>query len=101
MVTISLFTLGEDLMVSVDASVLQPIYRDLYDLLGETELLKVFEYYSGAQVNFPVHLYQRTLVSQSIAKREVMTSDYQALARYYGYSERWIRNQVQRENKPQ
>lgn len=88
-------------MVSVDASVLQPIYRDLYDLLGETELLKVFEYYRGAQVTFPVHLYQRTLVSQAIAQREVLTSDYQALARYYGYSERWIRNQVQRENKPQ
>ncbi|WP_415620862.1 hypothetical protein [Liquorilactobacillus satsumensis] len=51
-------------------------------------MLKMFEYYRGAQVTFPVHLYQRTLVSQSIAKREVMTSDYQTLARYYGYSER-------------
>ncbi|MFT8836942.1 MAG: hypothetical protein ABF900_04000 [Liquorilactobacillus satsumensis] len=50
--------------------------------------MKMFEYYRGAQVTFPVHLYQRTLVSQSIAKREVMTSDYQTLARYYGYSER-------------
>ncbi|MCG0660560.1 hypothetical protein [Lactiplantibacillus plantarum] len=87
--------------MSVDVSVLQPIYRDLYDLLGETELLKVFEYYRGAQVTFPVHLYQRTLVSQAIAQREMLASDCQALARHYGYSERWIRNQVRKENRPQ
>lgn len=88
-------------MSSIDASVLQSIYWDLYDLLGEAELLKVFEYYRGAQVTFPVHLYQRTLVSQAIAQREVMTSDYQTLARYYGYSERWIRTQARKENKSQ
>ncbi|MBZ2406153.1 MULTISPECIES: hypothetical protein [Liquorilactobacillus] len=84
-------------MSTIDVSALQPLYRDLYDLLGETELLKVFEYYRGAQVTFPVHLYQSTLVSQAIAQRKVMmTSEYQTLARYYGYSERWIRNQVQK-----
>lgn len=88
-------------MAAIDVSALQPIYRDLYDLLGEVELLKVFEYYRGAQVTFPVHLYQRTLVSQAVAQREVQTNDYQTLARYYGYSERWIRTQARKENKSQ
>ncbi|QCZ42399.1 hypothetical protein UCCLBBS124_0037 [Levilactobacillus brevis] len=45
------------MMKSIDVSVLQPVYRELYDLLGENGLLKLFEYYRDDQMTFPRHLY--------------------------------------------
>ncbi|ARN91438.1 hypothetical protein AZI11_00205 [Levilactobacillus brevis] len=83
-------------MKSIDVSVLQPVYRELCDLLGEDGLLKVFEYYRGDQMTFPSHLYRGELVSKKLGQSEVSSSDYRVLARYYGYSERWVRKQVQR-----
>ncbi len=45
------------MMKSIDVSVLQPVYRELYDLLGENGLLKLFEYYRDDKMTFPRHLY--------------------------------------------
>ena len=42
-------------MKPIDVSVLQSVYRESYDLLGEDGLLKVFEYYRGDQMTFPSH----------------------------------------------
>ena len=36
----------------VDVELLQTTYRELYELVGEENILKIFNYYHGIQLNF-------------------------------------------------
>lgn len=77
---------GFQVMKKVDVEVLQATYRELYELVGEESMLKIFNYYHGMQLDFPVHLYSRALVARKLASEK--SDDYHLLASRYGFSER-------------
>ncbi|AJA80672.1 hypothetical protein ADT67_12475 [Levilactobacillus brevis] len=81
-------------MKKVDVEVLQATYRELYELVGEENMLKIFNYYHGLQLNFPVHLYGRVLVARKLVSEK--SDDYHLLARRYGFSERWVKRNVRK-----
>lgn len=84
-------------MEGVDVTALQPTYRELYELVGEEKLLRIFEFYHGMQLNLPSHLYSGALVAKRLSITE--SDDYQVLARRYGFSERWIRTKIRESSR--
>lgn len=81
---------GSGMVEPMDIEALQPIYRQLDELVGSKNMVKIFEYYRGVQVILPLHLYNREAAKQQIVKRYDGTNQSE-LTRLYGYSERWTR----------
>ena len=77
-----------------DISGLNDVYRELCDLVGYENMLKLYAQYKGFQVNFPTRLYSKDYVRE-VLKREYNGSNTKALARKLGYSERWIRKIIE------
>lgn len=77
-----------------DISGLNDVYRELCDLVGYENMLKLYAQYKGFQVNFPTRLYSKDYV-RTVVKKEYNGSNTKALARKLGYSERWIRKIVE------
>lgn len=75
----------------VDVVTLQPVYKKLWELVGEKAMLNIFEYYRGGQILAPLHLYNREIAKEQIIKRYDGTNQAE-LVRFYGYSERWTSN---------
>lgn len=73
-----------------DISGLNDVYRELCDLVGYENMLKLYAQYKGFQVNFPTRLYSKEYVRE-VVKRNYDGSNTKELARKLGYSERWIR----------
>lgn len=65
------------------------IYNELAELVGLDNMLKLYNYYKGQQVNFPSQLYDKRIIKQQILN-EYNGSNSKQLAKKYGYSERWI-----------
>jgi len=66
-----------------------PIYQELSDLIGEKNMLKVYGYWRGSQFSLPMRLYDSKKLRPILKKSRASNKD---LARLYGYSERWIRD---------
>lgn len=66
------------------------IYQDLIDLIGMEDVVKIYSNYKGLQVTFPTKLFSREYVKECV-KAEYDGKNVKALAKSYGYSERWIR----------
>ena len=77
-----------------DISGLNDVYRELCDLVGCENMLKLYAQYKGFQVNFPTRLYSKDYVRE-VLKKEYNGSNTKELARRLGYSERWIRKIVE------
>ena len=77
-----------------DISGLNDVYRELCDLVGYENMLKLYKQYKGFQVNFPTRLYSKDYVRE-VLKKEYNGSNTKELARRLGYSERWIRKIVE------
>lgn len=77
-----------------DISGLNDVYRELCDLVGYENMLKLYAQYKGFQVNFPTRLYSKEYVRE-VVKKESDGSNTKELARKLGYSERWIRKIVE------
>ena len=73
-----------------DTNGLNDVYKELCDLAGYENMLKLYKQYKGFQVNFPTRLYSKEYVRE-VVKEEFDGSNTKALARKLGYSERWIR----------
>ena len=73
-----------------DISGLNDVYRELCDLVGYENMLKLYKQHKGFQVNFPTRLYSKDYVRE-VLKKEYNGSNTKELARRLGYSERWIR----------
>ena len=77
-----------------DIGGLNDVYRELCDLVGYENMLKLYAQYKGFQVNFPTRLYSKDYVRE-VLKKEYNGSNTKELARKLGYSERWIRKIVE------
>lgn len=73
----------------VDASALHWTYRQLYDAIGEANMMRVYALFSGDQVQFPMRLYDRELASKRILA-QFDGHNARELASRYGYSQRWV-----------
>lgn len=73
----------------IEKAVLHEFYRELDDLVGEEAMLNIYQQYKGMQISIPTHLYDRKLASQKIIT-EYNGCNKQALARKYGYSQKWV-----------
>lgn len=74
---------------------LSEIYRDIAELIGIEETLKLYRNYKGLQVNFPTRLYDREYVIKQAIETKGVGKNIRGLAVKYGYSERWIREMTQ------
>ncbi|KRN28226.1 hypothetical protein IV38_GL001680 [Lactobacillus selangorensis] len=80
----------------MDKDLLQESYAQIYDLLGEEAMQKVFELYRGRQISFPMRLYDRNKVMHRILK-EYNGHNISELTHKYNYSQRWIRQVINKE----
>lgn len=90
---------GDDEMDSkVDVTVLHRFYRELDELVGEEAMLAIYQQYKGMQMTIPTHLYDRELTAKKVLT-EYNGSNQQALARKYGYSQKWIQQVIHQHHK--
>lgn len=86
--------LGEcDMAMRTD--LLQESYAQLYDLVGEKLTEEIYEMYRGRQISFPMRLYNRDKVAAQIVK-EYDGHNLAELTKKYEYSQRWIRQIIQK-----
>lgn len=67
---------------------LHPVYAELFDVVGRDAALKIYQYYRGSVIQFPVHLYAGEALIKAVRASNGSSRD---LARQFGYSERWVR----------
>lgn len=88
-------------MVAIDqlqADQLNGIYRDLALDLGVEIAISMFEHYRGLQVVFPTTLLSKEYLQQKIIQ-EYNGTNVKDLARKYDYTERWVRQIINRNKK--
>ena len=67
------------------------IYNEIFELLGEEAVDKIFKFYRGQQVNFPMTLYSDEYMTNYI-NLNYDGINIRDIARELGYSERWIKD---------
>ena len=82
----------------IDINGFNDLYRELCELVGVENMLKLFEQYKGFQISFPTRLYNKDYVREVI-KSKYRGTNSQELARHFGYSERWIKSIAAEESK--
>lgn len=73
----------------VEVETLHRFFHELDELIGQEAMLTFYQQYRGMQISVPSHLYDRKLCAQRIIA-EYDGTNQQALARKYGYSQKWI-----------
>lgn len=71
------------------------IYSDMVEILGEEITHKIYQYYRGQQVSFPMRLYSKEYTMNYLQKY-YNGKNLKELSRQLGYSERWIKQLIQR-----
>lgn len=74
---------------------LNGIYSDLCGLIGLENTLVIYSAFKGEQVTFPMRLISKDFSVQRICERYDGTNLKQ-LASEYGYSERWVREIIKK-----
>lgn len=73
------------------------IYCDMYEILGEETTKKIYEYYKGQQVTFPMRLYSKDYILKYLSDKYDGTNLKQ-LSRNLGYTERWVKRLIDKNN---
>lgn len=84
--------------MAMRVDLLQESYAQLYELLGEDLTAKIYDMYRGRQISFPMRLYNRDKVAEQIIK-EYDGHNLAQLTREYEYSQRWIRQIIQKDRE--
>lgn len=74
------------------------IYSDMVEILGEEITHKIYQYYRGQQVSFPMRLYSKEYTMNYLQKH-YNGKNLKELSRQLGYSERWIKQLIQKSMK--
>jgi Mor family transcriptional regulator len=72
---------------------LSGIYKELAEIVSFETVVMIFEHFKGQQVTFPTRLMSTEFTIRQILK-EHNGKNVKALAKKFGYSERWIRNVI-------
>lgn len=81
--------------MAMRVDLLQESYAQLYELVGEELTEKIYEMYRGRQISFPMRLYNRDKVAAQIVE-EYDGHNLAELTKKYEYSQRWIRQIIQK-----
>lgn len=84
--------------MTMRVDLLQESYAQLYDLVGEELTEKIYEMYRGRQISFPMRLYNRDKVAKQIVE-EYNGHNLAELTKEYEYSQRWIRQIIQKQRE--
>ncbi|MGX7417618.1 Mor transcription activator family protein [Carnobacterium gallinarum] len=76
--------------MKIDSDCLVKSYREIYELVGEENLIKIYESFKGQQLTFPMKMYDKQLVSEKV-KKEYKFYSVSELTKKYGYSQRWLK----------
>ncbi|WP_436667254.1 hypothetical protein [Latilactobacillus sakei] len=76
---------------NVDYKALHPSYKALWDLVGEENMLKIYEEFRGTQLQLPMRLYERNALESVLRSKDQESLDIKELSKQYGFSPRWIR----------
>lgn len=79
-----------------EINALNDVYKEMVDLIGYDNTMILYTYYKGQQITFPIKLFNPERVSEMI-KRQYDGKNAKKLARTYGYSERWIKELLRKE----
>ena len=79
--------------MDIDYDVLHPFYKTLYDLVGQENMLKIYDEYRGMQISVPMKLYDRNFAAEKI-RQEYDGTNLTELTKRYGYSQRWGSNLI-------
>ena len=69
------------------------IYKEISEIIGLDNTLKIYLRFKGQQITFPVRLYNPHLIQQSVIK-EYDGTNIAELARKYDYSQKTIRRMI-------
>lgn len=78
-------------------SVYNQIYEEICELIGEENMVRIYEEFKGMQVSFPSKLYTKEYVMEEIEKR-YDGSNAKELAREYNYTVKYF-NQLIKESQ--
>lgn len=69
------------------------IYKELVDLLGEENTLKIFNNFRGQQVTFPMRIYSKSYIEEYIIKN-YDGKNVKQLSKELGYTCNWIQQLI-------
>lgn len=70
---------------------LHPTYKALYDLVGEENLVKIYELFRGTQLQLPMKMYGRVSLKKAILKGDLDKMSNQEISLKFGFSPRWVK----------
>lgn len=79
--------------MEVEKENLQDVYLQLFDLIGEEAMMKVYTAYHGQQLTLPMRLYAGDKVARAV-RRQYDGSNSGELMHKYDYSQRWIKKAI-------
>lgn len=78
---------------------LHPTYKALYDIVGEDNLVKIYELFRGTQLQLPMKMYDRVALREALRDGELDNMTDQEVSLEFGYSPRWIKSVREKNGK--
>lgn len=79
-----------------EINALNEVYREMVDIVGYDNTMILYTHFKGQQVTFPIKLFKSECISE-LVKKQYDGTNAKKLARTYGYSERWIKELLRKE----
>lgn len=90
----------EKLCKDAESDDFYPLYRDIANLIGKENAIKLYIAYRGSNINFPMKILSKNGFKKIISK-EYNGKNLRELSLKYGYSDKYIRNLLSNEKKQQ
>ena len=84
---------GEVDIMKKEIELYNDIYKEISEIVGLDNTLKIYLRFKGQQITFPVRLYNAHMIQQSVIK-EYDGTNIAELARKYDYSDKTIRRMI-------
>lgn len=75
----------------VDYELLNESYKELADIVGIDNMLKIRENFGGSQLQLPMRLYDPNAIKLKLKDDDLTPQKIRDLSRKYGLSPRWFR----------
>ena len=83
-------------MTNVD--IYNDIYKEISEMIGVENSLKIYNHFKGQQVSFPIRLYNPQLIKDAVIK-DFNGTNIKELVQRYNYAERTIRRMLKESDK--
>jgi len=83
---------GLKMRSKLNYNMLHPTYKALYDIVGEEDLIKIYNLFRGTQLQLPMKMYDRVALKKAIREGQLNGMTNQEISLEFGYSPRWIKS---------